>query len=141
MCLVSPSHMLSVCFYQDDKDPFPVFAMGHASGVRDPQVTRMFGMAGVCGKDFAFCHVGLCLNFSSAVCKLDHLNLFSVSYVLKSRKPYLAYSLDMMVEVMHKMVNIFPSVLSHLLATFRVGSYPHSSIEMALLRSWCQLCS
>lgn len=57
------------------------------------------------------------------------------------RKPYLAYSLDMMVEVMHKMVNIFPSVLSHLLATFRVGSYPHSSIEMALLRSWCQLCS
>lgn len=84
VCLVSPSHMLSVCFYQDDKDPFPVFAMGHASGVRDPQVTRMFGMAGVCGKDFAFCHVGLCLNFSSAVCKLDHLNLFSVSYVLKS---------------------------------------------------------
>lgn len=85
----------------------------------------------------------MCLNFSSALSQLGHLGLLSVSYVLKRRKQYLAYSIATMAEVIHKMLITFPPILSHLSVTFHVllcGSHSYPSMEIALPRSQCHLC-
>lgn len=63
-----------VCFYiQSLKSPFQYLLWDMLAGLGAHKMARILGKAVVCGKDFAFLPLSLCLNLSSPISQLDHI--------------------------------------------------------------------